>query len=136
MVVALSLAKAFSASGAAIVFPNDDWARMVRTCGSTMIFSGPLQPALLGAGIASARIHLSREIGVRQRALTKRIDLFNESCKELGVRLASSAPTPIRFVKVGLEERAYDLAASLMAEGYFTNVATYPAVPKGQAGIR
>jgi len=136
MVVALSLAKAFSASGAAIVFPNDEWARMVRTCGSTMIFSGPLQPALLGAGIASAKIHLTREIGVRQRALAKRIDLFNESCQELGLELASSDATPIRFVKVGAEDRAYDLAASLMTDGYFANVATFPAVPKGRAGIR
>ena len=44
----------------ACVFPDAETARLVRTCGSTLIFSGPLQPALLGAAIASARVHLSQ----------------------------------------------------------------------------
>lgn len=136
MVVALSLAKAFAASGAALVFPTAEWAHLIRTCGSTMIFSGPLQPALLGAAIASARIHLSDEIAVRQRALADRIELFNASCATRGVSLASSSRSPIRFVRVGPEERAYELASSLMHAGYFANVATYPAVPRRQAGIR
>ena len=58
-VMVASLAKAFSAGGAVLVFPDAETARLVRTCGSTLIFSGPLQPALLGAAIASARVHLS-----------------------------------------------------------------------------
>jgi hypothetical protein len=51
----------------------------------TMIFSGPLQPALLGAGIASAKVHLSDEIDDRQRALSERIDLFNSLCAKRGI---------------------------------------------------
>jgi 7-keto-8-aminopelargonate synthetase-like enzyme len=136
MVVALSLAKAFSASGAALVFPNADWARTVRECGSTMIFSGPLQPALLGAGIASARIHLSPEIAERQRQLAARIELFAARAREHGVPLDSFASTPIRFVPIGSESVTRDVAKRLMDEGYFTNLATYPAVAKGRAGLR
>ena len=136
MVVVLSLAKAFAASGAVMVFPDAEWAHLVRTCGSTMIFSGPLQPALLGAAIASAKIHLSDEIAVRQAALSERIHHFNSLCAERGVSLASSSSTPIRFVRVGLEERAYQLASTLMHLGFFANVSTFPAVPKRQAGIR
>jgi 7-keto-8-aminopelargonate synthetase-like enzyme len=37
---------------------------------------------------------------------------------------------------VGLEERAYQLASTLMHLGFFANVSTFPAVPKRQAGIR
>jgi 7-keto-8-aminopelargonate synthetase-like enzyme len=136
LVVVLSLAKAFAASGAAMVFPNADWAHLVRTCGSTMIFSGPLQPALLGAAIASAKVHLSDEIVIRQAALLERIELFNACCRMRGVKLASPSTTPIRFVRIGAEESAYVRAAHLMHGGFFANVATYPAVPKGQAGIR
>src|SRR5262249_39847078 len=99
-------------------------------------FSGPLQPALLGAAIASAKIHLTDEIAQRQRALQKRIDLFNASCIAKGVTLSCPAATPIRFVRVGAEERAYVLATRLMNDGYFANVAPYPAVPRGGAGIR
>ena len=77
-----SLAKAFSAGGAVLVSPDVETARLVRTCGSTMIFSGPLQPALLGAAIASARVHLSHELGERQARLAERIHLFNTLCAE------------------------------------------------------
>jgi 7-keto-8-aminopelargonate synthetase-like enzyme len=136
MVVALSLAKAFSASGAVIVFPDAEWAHLVRTCGSTMIFSGPLQPALLGAAIASAKIHLSEEIDDRQQALTQRIDLFNSLCAKKGIRLGAISRTPIRFVKVGPENQTYLAAAELMKQGYFSNVATFPAVPWRQSGLR
>jgi 7-keto-8-aminopelargonate synthetase-like enzyme len=136
MVVALSLAKAFSASGAVMVFPDPEWAHLVRTCGSTMIFSGPLQPALLGAAIASAKIHLSDEIDDRQGALTERIDLFNSLCAKRGIRLGAISRTPIRFVKVGAENNTYVAAAELMKQGYFANVATFPAVPWRQSGLR
>src|SRR6185436_14972501 len=59
MFLVTSLNKAFAAGGGCLVYPNDDWKRKVRNCGSTMIFSGPVQPPLLGAAIASAQIHLS-----------------------------------------------------------------------------
>ena len=81
-VMVASLAKAFSAGGAVMVFPDAETARLVRTCGSTMIFSGPLQPALLGAAIASARIHLSNEIHERQSKLMDRILLFNSLAED------------------------------------------------------
>jgi 7-keto-8-aminopelargonate synthetase-like enzyme len=136
MVVAVSLAKAFSASGGALIFPDRETARLVRTCGSTMIFSGPLQPALLGAGIASARIHLSPEIVRRQQELRQRIHLFNGLCAQRNVPLGSAEATPIRFVTVGAEETTYRLAADLMAQGYYTNTAVFPAVSQGRAGLR
>ena len=67
-VMVASLAKAFARGRRGrVVTPDAETARLIRTCGSTLIFSGPLQPALLGAAIASARIHLSHEIDERQR---------------------------------------------------------------------
>ena len=66
-VIAASLSKGFAGGGGALIFPDKETARLVRTCGGPLIFSGPLQPALLGANIASARIHLSPEIERRQR---------------------------------------------------------------------
>ena len=135
-VVVASLAKAFSAGGAALIFPDRESARLVRTCGSTMIFSGPLQPALLGAGIASARVHLSKEIGERQRKLRERIRLFNALAEESGLPLGSTAETPIRFVRTGDSEVTYRLAADVMKEGYYTNTAVFPAVSRGRGGLR
>jgi 7-keto-8-aminopelargonate synthetase-like enzyme len=136
VVVVLSLAKAFSASGAAMVFPDRETAKLVRTCGSTMIFSGPLQPSLLGAAIASARIHLSDEIVTRQLRLRERVDLFNELARSIDLRLATTAPTPVRFVKIGSEADACAVTEGLMDRGFYANVAQFPAVARGAAGIR
>jgi hypothetical protein len=47
-----------------------------------MIFSGPIQPPMLGAAIASARIHLSPEIVQLQKELQERISLCNRLLKE------------------------------------------------------
>jgi 7-keto-8-aminopelargonate synthetase-like enzyme len=101
-----------------------------------MIFSGPLQPALLGAAIASARIHLSNEIAERQNELRERIDLFNSLARACGLQLASDAATPIRFVCVGPEDAACETGERLMNAGFYTNIAIFPAVPRRRAGIR
>jgi len=135
-VVAVSLAKAYAAGGAVVIFPDSESARVVRTCGSTMIFSGPLQPALLGAGIASARIHLSKEIDERQGQLRERIQLFNRLVEARGLTLGSKAETPIRFVPIGSDEATYATASALMKEGFYCNTAVFPAVSQGRGGLR
>jgi 7-keto-8-aminopelargonate synthetase-like enzyme len=101
-----------------------------------MIFSGPLQPALLGAAIASARVHLSSEIYQRQRHLMDRIRLFNDLAAARGLPLGSTAATPIRFVMTGESDQTYRIAADLMGEGFYVNTAAFPAVAKGQGGLR
>jgi 7-keto-8-aminopelargonate synthetase-like enzyme len=135
-VAVLSLAKAFSASGAAMVFPDVETAKLIRTCGSTMIFSGPLQPALLGSAVASARIHLSDDLDAIQRRLRERIDLFNSLSREVDLPLTTMAATPIRFVRIGSEADAIEATERLMDKGYYANASTFPAVPTGEAGIR
>ena len=136
MVVVLGLAKSFSASGAAIVLPRAELARRLFMCGSTMIFSGPLQPALLGAGIASAKIHLSDELPKLQGRLMDRIELFGRLGQELGITARSCAPSPIRFIELGNEEHTVEVASALRSQGYFVNVGCFPAVPRGRAGLR
>jgi 7-keto-8-aminopelargonate synthetase-like enzyme len=135
-VMVASLAKGFAAGGAVLVFPDAETARLVRACGSTLIFSGPLQPALLGAAIASARIHLSDELAERQARLGERIRLFNALAVERGVPLGSPAATPIRFVSVGERDATFELAAALMGDGFYANTAVYPAVSRHHGGLR
>jgi 7-keto-8-aminopelargonate synthetase-like enzyme len=135
-VVVAGMAKAFSASGAALVFSDPEQARLVRTCGTTLIFSGPLQPAVLGAAIASARVHLTPEIAERQARLRERIRLFNDLGAASGLPIASRDETPIRFVTTGDNDHTYRIAAGLMGDGYYTNTAVFPAVSEGRGGIR
>jgi 7-keto-8-aminopelargonate synthetase-like enzyme len=135
-VMVASLAKAFAAGGAVVVLPDAETARLIRTCGSTLIFSGPLQPALLGAAIASARVHLSAEITERQRKLADRIRLFNDLANANGLPLGSAAATPIRFVRTGNNDATYRAAADLMSDGFYVNTAVFPAVSHDQGGLR
>ena len=106
VVVTCSLNKSFAAAGGAMVFPDAEMYRKVRSTGGPMIFSGPIQPPLLGAAIASAKIHLSDELPVMQAALRERIELFTDLADEFLIPLASRDVTPIRYVPLGPARRS------------------------------
>jgi predicted N-acyltransferase len=136
MFVACSLNKAFAAAGGAFIFPSEELRRKVMTCGGPMIFSGPVQPPMLGAALASARIHLSPEIYKLQAGLRERVQLCNALMEEFELPLIAPSEAPIRYVGVGLPRIAYNVADRMMAEGLYVNVAPFPAVPMKQGGIR
>ncbi len=135
-VVALGLSKGFAAAGAAFVFSDEQLRSQVRRCGSTLIFSGPLQPGQLGAGIASARLHLSHDLLRMQSLLCQRIQLFNELSLDSGLRIRDTSESPVRFIEVGAEEDAVERASALTDAGFFANLSVFPAVPRRRAGIR
>ncbi|HEY8942629.1 MAG TPA: aminotransferase class I/II-fold pyridoxal phosphate-dependent enzyme [Polyangiaceae bacterium] len=136
MVVALGLAKGFAGAGAAFVFPDAELANRVFTCGSTLIFSGPLQPGLLGAGIEAAKVCLSPELLERQERLVTLAAAFDESAFERGLLDHVPPASPIRFIEIGDENDTMEVGAALKAAGYFVNVAVFPAVPRRRAGLR
>ena len=109
VIAACSLNKSFAAAGGAIVFPNEELRHHVRTAGGPMLFSGPVQPPLLGAAIESAKIHLSDKLPVLQAALRERIDLFTDLADEFCIPLASRDVTPIRYVPLGLPVVTHDV---------------------------
>ncbi|HET6550958.1 MAG TPA: aminotransferase class I/II-fold pyridoxal phosphate-dependent enzyme [Solirubrobacter sp.] len=136
VVAACSLNKSFAAAGGAIVFPDAEMRRLVRTSGGPMIFSGPVQPPLLGAAIQSAKIHLSDELPERQAALRERIELFNDLADEFCLPLASREITPIRYIPLGLPTVAHDVLHRLYEDGMYCNLGAFPAVPMKHAGVR
>jgi 7-keto-8-aminopelargonate synthetase-like enzyme len=136
VVVAVSLNKAFAAAGGAIVFPNEELRRRVRTCGGPMIFSGPIQPPMLGAALASARIHLSDELPALQAQLMERVRHTNRRARELALPLVSPSEVPIRFVGVARRQAAYAMTERLIASGFFASIATFPAVNARCSGVR
>ncbi len=136
VVTAISLNKAFAAAGGAIVFPNEEWYRRVRNCGTTLMFGGPIQPPMLGAAIASAKIHLSPEIETMQQELQDRISLANRLARDLDLPLVTEAPIPIRYIGVGIRGAAHHMSAKLLDRGIWMNPGIFPAVGSRRAGVR
>ena len=101
-----------------------------------MIFSSPVPPPMLGAGIASAKIHLSGEIHDLQTDLYKKIKLFTKRAKDLGLELACDEISPIQFVRIGDFDRTISVIKEVFSQGFFVNTCAYPAVPKNKCGLR
>jgi 7-keto-8-aminopelargonate synthetase-like enzyme len=135
-VVAVSLNKSFAAAGGAITFPDQESRRLVATVGGPLNFSGPVQPPMLGAIVASARLHRSPEIAERQALLRSRIRLFNRLSADAGLPVVSESEAPIRYVGAGVASVAYRLTERLRDAGFFVNTATFPAVPAKRCGAR
>lgn len=136
LVVATSLNKAFSASGGCVVLPTNALREQIRLSAGPIVFSGPIQPPMLGAALASAEVHLSSEIGARQALLAARVGQCNRRAKVLGLPLLAENESPIFFFRCGLPRVAYAVAERLLERGLYVTPSTYPSVPMKTAGIR
>lgn len=136
LVVTTSLNKAFSAAGGCVVLPRPEVRDRIRLCAGPVVFSGPLQPPMLGAAIASAAIHRSPELTPRQDALRIRIDRCNELARALDLPLLALNESPIAFFRCGLPRVAFAVAEHLLERGIYVTASVYPSVPMKTAGIR
>lgn len=130
------LAKSFAACGGVLVFPNAMTKQKVRNCGGTFIFSGPIQPPMLGAIVASAKLHLSEKIKEYQSELQKRVDYFVETCKSLNLPLIGESNSPIFFIGVGKPAVGYNMVTRIMNKGFYINLSVFPSVPYKNTGLR
>ena len=136
MIVASSMAKAFATGGGILVFPNKEWARKVRTCGGPFNSSGPLQPAVLGAAIASAKIHLTEEIYDLQNELLQRIRFANSLFEKTFLPLVPNYDSAIFFVGTSRQDIAYNIMKRMLERGFLVNIGVFPAVTQKNSGIR
>ena len=136
VVVTLSLNKAFSAAGCAVVFPNETLLGRVRRCGAPMVFSGPIQPPMLGAALGAAELHLDPSFSELQAELDLRIDTAQKAIEGFGLRVATAARTPIFMVQFEALTSAQDAVAEMMARGYLCCLSAFPAVPIDTPSLR
>ena len=136
VVVAVSLSKAFGATGGALAFPSAAMRDRVRRCGGPMIFSGPIPPAGLGAALASARLHLSPEFENMQGELATRIALVRHALERAGQRVATQDATPICVVHYDSSTVAMAIVRGLRERGFYSCLSTFPAVPMNKPSLR
>ncbi|EBA12203.1 aminotransferase class I/II-fold pyridoxal phosphate-dependent enzyme [Roseobacter sp. CCS2] len=136
VIVALSLNKGFACAGGALAFTNADQANAVRAFGPAMTFSGPVQPPMLGAITAAAKLHLGPDLAPRQQTLRDRIVQFNKGTLGLGLDLACAAITPMRYIRIGDLHATGMAASALQAAGIFVATVAPPAVSRRDVGLR
>jgi 7-keto-8-aminopelargonate synthetase-like enzyme len=136
MVLVMSMAKGFGCCGGILVFPTAEARHLIRCLGSSLIYSGPIPTAVLGACIASAKLHLTDEIVVRQNVLHALIKFFREKTYAYGLPLVNHSFSPVFYFGAGTEANAYHIVRKLLDAGFLTTICNYPVVPKKNAGIR
>jgi 7-keto-8-aminopelargonate synthetase-like enzyme len=136
VVLATSFAKAYAAGGGCLVFADRTERELVHRAGAAQLFNGPMQPPMLGASLASAKVHLSDEIVDRQRTLRDRVLLTNELLLASGLPLLARNESPIFFLGMGRPDTAFAVAERMKQDDIFVNVSMYPTVPLKRSGIR
>jgi 7-keto-8-aminopelargonate synthetase-like enzyme len=136
VVVTLSLNKAFSAAGGLLALPTRDLVARVRRCGGPMLFSGPIQPPMLGAAVGSARVHVSPEFPSMQADLKARLDLCVREMAVTSLPHSPFEPSPIFQAPCDSPRVAFRVAELLQARGFYCCVCVFPAVPMNRPGLR
>jgi len=136
VVVALSLNKAFAAAGGALALPNRELLERMRRCGGPMLFSGPIQPPMLGAALGSARLHLSEQFPSLQAELRERLQVSERALSRNGVQLVTSTVSTIFQAQCDSPRITFAAAAELQARGFYCCICTFPAVPMNRPGLR
>ena len=136
VIVTLSLNKAFSAAGGAIVVSEAKTKELIRLSGGTMSFSGPIQAPMLGAAVASARVHLQPEFAALQDELQQKVLLAREVAAELGIHLIADDVTPIFMLPYEAAPQARAAVRAFWDEGFYVCPVTFPAVPISHPGVR
>ncbi len=136
VVVSFGLSKSFGATGGALSATDPGLVDLVELCGAPLSFGGPIPPAALGAGIASADLHLSAEHAQLQTALIQRMRLVDGLATELGIAFAARDTSPIRYVELGSVDTMFQIVEAMKSDGIYINGAMFPIVPHGHAGIR
>lgn len=136
IILLTTMGKGFGVTGGIAVFPNEEMYRKVRIFGGPLVYSHPLAPPIIGAAIASAKIHLSDDIYRIQNELRENIDYCNLLLSKTELTVISDPITPINFIGMGQPKLTFNMVKRLLIDGFFVNAALFPAVSMKNSGVR
>jgi 7-keto-8-aminopelargonate synthetase-like enzyme len=136
VIVTLSLNKAFSAAGGALCVPNEALKLRIRRAGGTMVFSGPIQPPMLGAAVGSARLHLDPTFPALQRELREKIEYAGHALARHELTTTAPAHSPIFQLQTDSPRMTFAVVNRMRSLGHYCCAVVFPAVPVNRPGIR
>jgi 7-keto-8-aminopelargonate synthetase-like enzyme len=131
-----TLSKTFGASGAVMVCNDRKIHQRIKNFGGPLTFSVQLEPASVGAAIASAKIHLSDEIYKMQNELLDLVTYFNDCLQQTNLPLITDNDSPVFYIGAGMPETGFNLVTRLIDDGFYVNTGIFPAVPVKNTGLR
>eukprot|EP01105_Mastigella_eilhardi_P005311 TRINITY_DN17055_c0_g1_i1.p1 TRINITY_DN17055_c0_g1~~TRINITY_DN17055_c0_g1_i1.p1 ORF type:complete len:250 (-),score=40.37 TRINITY_DN17055_c0_g1_i1:21-770(-) len=100
-------------------------------------WTGPLDPASLGALHGFFRLIASDEGRARQRHLRELVEEFNRRMRARpDIPVDTVCTAPIKSVHTGTMARSLRVVSALRDRGYFTCASSYPVMPRGMAAVR
>lgn len=130
MILTFSLAKGFGCNGGGVLVPQAFQEEAIRTYGVTYGFSAPLDFAVVGAALASVKLHRDGTVAELQKKLWKRVRQFT------GFGPEQSFVSPIGMVEAQSTEHCLELGSELKKRGHFVSVVFFPIVAKENAQLR
>ena len=88
-----------------------------------MSFSGPIQAPMLGAAVASAKLHLTPELGRLQTALLEKVRFARRLASDLGVEIIADDDTPIFMLPYDAAEDARAATRAFWEAGFYSTCA-------------
>ena len=132
-ILVYSLAKAFAANGGGIFMSKQaSYLKEFRRFGGPMSYSQYLNPAAIGAAMASLEIHRSAELATLQCRLADNITLFDQ----LVPTEYAGTPSPIRVMPMASAEMAVRVSEAVFQQGYYTSAVFFPIVARNRSGLR
>ncbi|MNO72009.1 hypothetical protein D3C76_629420 [compost metagenome] len=132
-ILVYSLAKAFAANGGGIFMSKQaSYLKEFRRFGGPMSYSQYLNPAAIGAAMASLEIHRSAELATLQCRLADNITLFDQ----LVPTEHAGTPSPIRVMPMASPEMAVRVSEAVFQQGYYTSAVFFPIVARNKSGLR
>jgi 8-amino-7-oxononanoate synthase len=123
--------KALGSNGG-FICGDRDLINCLRVLASPYVFSASLSPANMGAALAA--ICIVQEEPDRMQRLQCNARLAHALLLPFGN--ISDVPSPIVFLRIGERFSALAAAKQLERRGHFVNPITFPAVGRGQSGLR
>ncbi|MBV4551289.1 aminotransferase class I/II-fold pyridoxal phosphate-dependent enzyme [Pseudomonas sp. SWRI102] len=132
-ILVYSLAKAFGANGGGIFMSNKaNYHQVFRRFGGPMSYSQYVNPATMGAAMASLDIHKTGELATLQDRLNSNIRLFDSvfATDHAGSRL------PIRVIPLESPDMAISVSEGVFKRGYYSSAVFFPIVARNKSGLR
>jgi 7-keto-8-aminopelargonate synthetase-like enzyme len=128
-----SLAKAFGANGGGIFMSEKaNYQEVFRRFGGPMSYSQYVNPATVGAAMASLDIHKTSELAVLQEKLSSNIRLFDS----MFVTEHAGSGLPIRVIPLDSPDMAIGVSEGVFKRGYYTSAVFFPIVARNKSGLR